>query len=160
MGPKSRSRTASSAKTNKQQTQKQNSDRAEHEVDKDPSVIDLESGDNQQQHTACPSSSLRQKKPTTATGNGRRIHQQEEDDEKEEEEVDENNGMQVEEEGDNVDIVENSQGQDSTFRILIATDNHLGFLEKDPIRGDDSFDAFEEILKLAKEQKVAKNYLI
>ena len=33
-------------------------------------------------------------------------------------------------------------------------DNHLGYLEKDAIRGDDSFVAFEEILQHAVAQKV------
>ena len=31
-----------------------------------------------------------------------------------------------------------------TFEIMISTDNHLGYLEKDPVRGEDSFRAFEE----------------
>ncbi|KAK5802053.1 Mre11 DNA-binding presumed domain-containing protein [Linnemannia elongata] len=50
-----------------------------------------------------------------------------------------------------------SQGEgeeQDTFSILVATDNHLGYLEKDPVRGDDSFKAFEEILKLAAESEV------
>ena len=42
----------------------------------------------------------------------------------------------------------------STMNILISTDNHLGYLEKDPIRGDDSFRAFEETLILANKLKV------
>ena len=33
--------------------------------------------------------------------------------------------------------------------FLVATDNHVGFNEKDPIRGQDSFQAYEEILQLA-----------
>ena len=37
---------------------------------------------------------------------------------------------------------------------MISTDNHVGFLEKDPIRGGDSFHAFEEVLTRAKEHKV------
>ncbi|TPX34366.1 hypothetical protein SmJEL517_g03004 [Synchytrium microbalum] len=41
-----------------------------------------------------------------------------------------------------------------TFRILLATDNHIGFEEKDPIRGRDSLLAFEEILKIAQEKSV------
>jgi double-strand break repair protein MRE11 len=41
-----------------------------------------------------------------------------------------------------------------TFRILIATDNHLGFMEGHESRGNDSFAAFEEILKTAVEQQV------
>ncbi len=46
----------------------------------------------------------------------------------------------------------------NTFRILIATDNHLGYLERDPIRGNDSFVAFEEVLRCAKEKQVCKTY--
>ena len=33
------------------------------------------------------------------------------------------------------------------MRIMIATDNHLGYMEKDPIRRNDSFEAFEEIFQ-------------
>ncbi|KAF9166818.1 Double-strand break repair protein mre11a [Actinomortierella ambigua] len=51
-----------------------------------------------------------------------------------------------------------SQGQEfvdeDTFKILVATDNHLGYLEKDPVRGNDSFEAFEEVLKLAADSEV------
>ena len=46
------------------------------------------------------------------------------------------------------------RGMEDEFKILIATDNHLGYLEKDPVRGSDSFDAFEEILQLAVRQEV------
>ncbi|KAJ2077668.1 meiotic recombination [Coemansia sp. RSA 988] len=42
---------------------------------------------------------------------------------------------------------------EDTLRILVATDNHLGYLERDPIRGQDSFDAFGEILQLACKHK-------
>ena len=38
----------------------------------------------------------------------------------------------------------------SVLRILLSTDNHLGYLERDPIRGRDSFAAFEEVLSLAR----------
>ncbi|KAJ1938682.1 meiotic recombination, partial [Linderina macrospora] len=41
-----------------------------------------------------------------------------------------------------------------TFSILVATDNHLGYMERDPIRGQDSFLAFEEILQLAQSRSV------
>lgn len=37
----------------------------------------------------------------------------------------------------------------NTIKILLATDNHIGYLERDPVRGRDSFDTFEEILQLA-----------
>lgn len=36
------------------------------------------------------------------------------------------------------------------LRVLVTTDNHLGYLEKDHIRGDDSFRAFEEVFEHAK----------
>lgn len=39
-------------------------------------------------------------------------------------------------------------------RALISTDNHLGYAEKDPLRGNDSFRAFEEVLALAKSNRV------
>ncbi|KAJ7594382.1 Metallo-dependent phosphatase-like protein [Mycena floridula] len=38
---------------------------------------------------------------------------------------------------------------DDTIRILLATDNHIGFMERDPIRGQDSINTFQEILQLA-----------
>ena len=44
---------------------------------------------------------------------------------------------------------------EDTLRIMVATDNHLGYAERDPIRGNDSFAAFEEILILAKRHNVS-----
>lgn len=44
--------------------------------------------------------------------------------------------------------------EDSTLRILVATDNHLGYMEKDPLRGEDSFVTFEEILQIALKEQV------
>ncbi|XP_072942023.1 double-strand break repair protein MRE11 [Epargyreus clarus] len=38
---------------------------------------------------------------------------------------------------------------DDTVRILIASDIHLGYLENDAVRGDDSFIAFDEVMSLA-----------
>ncbi|OEL37655.1 Double-strand break repair protein MRE11 [Dichanthelium oligosanthes] len=40
------------------------------------------------------------------------------------------------------------------MRILVATDCHLGYLEKDEVRRFDSFDTFEEICSLAEKNKV------
>ena len=37
-----------------------------------------------------------------------------------------------------------------TIRILIATDNHVGYEERDAIRKDDSWRTFDEILNLAR----------
>ncbi|KAL6844019.1 hypothetical protein ACP4OV_025692 [Aristida adscensionis] len=42
----------------------------------------------------------------------------------------------------------------NTLRILVATDCHLGYMEKDEIRRFDSFQAFEEICSLADQNKV------
>ena len=42
---------------------------------------------------------------------------------------------------------------DDIIRILVSTDNHLGVFEKDPIRADDSYAAFEEVLITAKKKK-------
>ncbi len=36
-----------------------------------------------------------------------------------------------------------------------ATDNHVGYMEKDPVRCNDSLESFEEILKVAKDQEVS-----
>jgi double-strand break repair protein MRE11 len=41
----------------------------------------------------------------------------------------------------------------NVLRVLIATDNHLGFAEKDPIRGEDSFRTMDEILSLGVSMK-------
>ena len=41
-----------------------------------------------------------------------------------------------------------------TIRILVATDNHVGYGERDPIRGDDSWKSFHEVLCLAKKHDV------
>lgn len=42
-----------------------------------------------------------------------------------------------------------SGSSSSTFKILIASDIHLGYAERDPVRGNDSFDSFEEVLQAA-----------
>ncbi|KAK4696146.1 double-strand break repair protein MRE11, partial [Lecanoromycetidae sp. Uapishka_2] len=41
-----------------------------------------------------------------------------------------------------------------TIRILIATDSHVGYAERDPKRGDDSWKTFHEVMCLAKERDV------
>lgn len=43
---------------------------------------------------------------------------------------------------------------EDTLKILIATDVHLGYLEKDAIRGSDSYNTFKEILEYAKDCQV------
>lgn len=48
-----------------------------------------------------------------------------------------------------------SQHEDNdTFKILIATDIHLGFKHMDPVRGRDSMKTFEEVLHLAGKNEV------
>ncbi|RKF56622.1 Double-strand break repair protein mus-23 [Golovinomyces cichoracearum] len=41
-----------------------------------------------------------------------------------------------------------------TIRILVATDNHVGYEERDAIRKDDSWKSFDEVMQLAKSQDV------
>lgn len=41
-----------------------------------------------------------------------------------------------------------------TIRILVATDNHVGYAERDPVRGNDSYTTFNEIMELARERDV------
>ncbi|XP_056417466.1 double-strand break repair protein MRE11 [Hyla sarda] len=48
----------------------------------------------------------------------------------------------------------NNLDDEDTFKILVATDIHLGYMEKDAVRGNDSFVTFDEILKLAKDNEV------
>lgn len=41
-----------------------------------------------------------------------------------------------------------------TIRILVATDNHVGYNERDPVRGDDSWKSFHEVMSIAKDRDV------
>ncbi|KAG8527726.1 Double-strand break repair protein mus-23 [Bacidia gigantensis] len=41
-----------------------------------------------------------------------------------------------------------------TIRVLVATDNHVGYAERDAIRGEDSWRSFHEIMCLAKARDV------
>lgn len=43
---------------------------------------------------------------------------------------------------------------EDTIRILITTDNHVGYNESDPVTGDDSWKTFHEIMMLAKSNNV------
>lgn len=47
---------------------------------------------------------------------------------------------------------------EDTFKILVATDIHLGYLEKDAIRGNDTFATFEEIMMCAKQNEVRNTH--
>ena len=40
------------------------------------------------------------------------------------------------------------------IKIMLATDNHIGYMERDPVRGQDSIRTFEEILQLAVQHEV------
>lgn len=44
-----------------------------------------------------------------------------------------------------------------TIRILVATDNHVGYEERDPIRKDDSWQTFDEIINMARKEDVRRN---
>ncbi|RYP40822.1 hypothetical protein DL767_001468 [Monosporascus sp. MG133] len=41
-----------------------------------------------------------------------------------------------------------------TIRVLVATDNHVGYLEDHPIRTDDAWKTFDEIMNLARKEDV------
>ena len=47
-----------------------------------------------------------------------------------------------------------ANGTSDTIRMLVATDNHVGYNERDPVRGDDSWKTFHEIMTLAKDRDV------
>lgn len=49
---------------------------------------------------------------------------------------------------------ESTMDDEDTLKILISTDVHLGYLEKDAIRGSDSYNTFKEILEYAKKCQV------
>ena len=41
-----------------------------------------------------------------------------------------------------------------TIKILVSSDNHVGYNERDPQRGDDSWRTFHEVMELAKQEDV------
>ena len=51
-------------------------------------------------------------------------------------------------------VANDENDDENTFRILMATDIHLGYAEKDPERENDSFLAFEECLQYAVSEQV------
>ena len=51
-------------------------------------------------------------------------------------------------------IFANNGAAADTIRILVATDSHVGYEERDPIRKDDSWKSFHEIMCLAKSEDV------
>lgn len=58
------------------------------------------------------------------------------------------NNQEVNQEESEAESVQNEADESSVFKIFITTDNHLGYKEHDPIRGNDSFDAFDEALQM------------
>ena len=51
-------------------------------------------------------------------------------------------------------VEKSAESSADTLKILIATDIHLGYMEKDGIRGNDSLNSFEEVLQLAQKNDV------
>ena len=48
-----------------------------------------------------------------------------------------------------------SQSEEETMlRILVSSDIHLGYGEKDPVKGDDSFKSFNELLGIGVKEEV------
>ncbi|XP_044758629.1 double-strand break repair protein MRE11 [Coccinella septempunctata] len=52
------------------------------------------------------------------------------------------------------EMTQNEPIETDQFKIMLATDIHLGYKENDSIRGEDTFNTFEEILKIAIAAKV------
>ena len=48
----------------------------------------------------------------------------------------------------------NTPPDQDTFRVLISTDNHIGYMEDHEERKNDSHDTFEEILTIAQQSHV------
>ena len=42
---------------------------------------------------------------------------------------------------------------------MLATDNHIGYMERDPVRGQDSINTFKEILQLSVKRNVILEYM-
>ena len=53
-----------------------------------------------------------------------------------------------------LNLANNASAAD-TIRILVATDSHVGYEERDPIRKDDSWKSFHEVMCLAKSEDVS-----
>lgn len=51
-------------------------------------------------------------------------------------------------------LVEAVEQGPNTISILLTTDNHVGYAENDPVRGDDAWITFDEVMKLGKERDV------
>lgn len=48
-----------------------------------------------------------------------------------------------------------SQGDEAdTVRFLLVSDTHIGYMERDPVRGSDSLNTFKEILSIARDHRV------
>lgn len=47
-------------------------------------------------------------------------------------------------------MADNADTDEDTIRILVATDTHVGYGEKDKVRGDDALNTFEEILHIGR----------
>lgn len=49
----------------------------------------------------------------------------------------------------------NLDDDEDTIRILLTTDNHVGYAEKDPIRGNDAAITFREVMNIARDYDVS-----
>ena len=50
--------------------------------------------------------------------------------------------------------VDDQDDTSNLFRILVSSDIHLGYAEKDPERGVDSFNSFDELLGIGEKEGV------
>ena len=76
--------------------------------------------------------------------------EEEEEEQQDEDDPDDHDNASIDEvemDPDARDLLETPVDED-TIRILLSTDNHVGYMEHDPVRGLDSFAALEEVLWL------------
>ena len=75
-----------------------------------------------------------------------------------EEETDQTIQQEVQQNGNSSNGSTHNQGQEDDpnhVKIMLATDNHVGYMERDPVRGSDSINTFREILQMAKDHDVS-----
>lgn len=55
--------------------------------------------------------------------------------------------------------LDDERDERDTIKVLITTDNHVGYLESDPVRGQDALNSFREALQIAQREQVDMVFL-
>ncbi|CBQ69662.1 related to MRE11-DNA repair and meiotic recombination protein [Sporisorium reilianum SRZ2] len=98
---------------------------------------------------ASSSSSQQQQSRSNDTSRGNADHQSEAEMQVERDDGDDDGGQQQP-----PPSTFSAQSEADHIKIMLATDNHIGYMERDPVRGQDSIRTFEEILQLAVQHQV------